>query len=157
MTSPTARPVGRYRPTRRTATLVAGGVLLADQASKAAAQPLGRLTPRLVYPLTNHELSLGTVSAARWAEVAAMTVVLTAMAALCPALLRRAGVPAWALAAALAGAASNLVDRAVLGAVRDWLIVGPIVINVADVAVIVALLVVLRHLAASPRRQDAAP
>jgi lipoprotein signal peptidase len=79
------------------------------------------------------------------------------MAAFCPALLRRAGVPAWALAAALAGAASNLVDRAVLGAVRDWLIVGPIVINVADVAVIVGLLVVLRHLAASPRRQDAAP
>ncbi len=55
-------------------------------------------------------------------------------------LLHRTGrLPAWPVALTVAGAVSNLVDRAVLGSVRDFLVVGSVVINVADVAVIIGL------------------
>jgi lipoprotein signal peptidase len=144
MKSPTSRAV-------RSAPLVAACVLAVDQATKAAAPLLAPLGPHLVYPASNAELSLGTVDTARWLEVAAMTVVLAALVALAPLLRHRARVPAWALSSTLAGAASNLADRALLGAVRDWLVLGPIVVNVADLAVLLGLTRVLYTLAsASP-------
>ena len=50
----------------------------------------------------------------------------------------------------LGGALGNLVDRAATGAVHDFLVVGPVVINVADVAVLAGVLAVWRGLARSP-------
>ena len=40
----------------------------------------------------------------------------------------------------VAGAVANAVDRAVSGGVHDWFRTGPIVINVADVLIVVGLI-----------------
>ena len=96
------------------------------------------LGPRLIEPTHNLALSLGTVDMGRWLNVTAMAVVLLGWLLLSP-LLRLAGSPSWAVQVTVAGAASNLVDRALTGAVRDWLAVGPIVLNVADIAVLAGL------------------
>jgi hypothetical protein len=54
----------------------------------------------------------------------------------------RAGVPSWATGLILGGAAAgNLLDRAIFGSVRDFLLTGPVVINLADVAVLLGLTV----------------
>ena len=53
---------------------------------------------------------------------------------------RRVDVSWVAIAAVVAGVAGNLVDRAVLGSVRDFLVIpGVAVINTADVAIAVGL------------------
>jgi lipoprotein signal peptidase len=39
----------------------------------------------------------------------------------------------------MAGAVANALDRAVDGAVTDWFALGPLVLNVADVALFAAL------------------
>jgi lipoprotein signal peptidase len=127
----------------RGSALLAVGVLATDQLTKAAAPLLSDVVPRMVLPLSNPHLSLAIVKAPRWSEVAAMMLVLVALFLLSPVLLRRTAVPAWALAATVAGAASNIVDRVFLGAVRDWMILGPLVINVADLAVLLGLALAL--------------
>jgi lipoprotein signal peptidase len=55
---------------------------------------------------------------------------------------RRAELAPLAVVAVVAGIVSNLVDRAMFGSVRDFFVIpGDVVINVADVAVVVELLI----------------
>jgi lipoprotein signal peptidase len=49
----------------------------------------------------------------------------------------------WVPAAIAAGTAGNLVDRVIFGAVRDWLAVGPIRLNVADLLLAVGIPIVV--------------
>ena len=78
--------------------------------------------------LTGHVLSFGVIGMAAfvlWARRGAA---------------RRVDVSWVAIAAVVAGVAGNLVDRAVLGSVRDFLVIpGVAVINAADVAIAVGL------------------
>jgi signal peptidase II len=53
--------------------------------------------------------------------------------------VRLQGAPAWAAGLIIGGAAANLLDRAVHGAVQDFIVIGPVVVNLADLAVLVGL------------------
>jgi lipoprotein signal peptidase len=48
--------------------------------------------------------------------------------------------PGWILALVIGGSLSNLMDRLLLGAVRDFLAIGHLVINLADLAVVAGVL-----------------
>src|SRR5687768_8824587 len=119
---------------RRIDTIVVGAalVLLLDQGTKAAAHG-GGLAGR---PLHNPELSLGLAGGPPAVLVLAMAAGLV-WAVVQGLRWHAAGrLPGWALAAVVGGSAANLLDRAALGAVRDFLVVGPVVVNLADAAVL---------------------
>jgi lipoprotein signal peptidase len=122
---------------RRLAGVVAV-VVLVDQLTKLAAGIVGPLGS-LIYPVRNHALSLELAHGGRWPETAAMALGLVAAVVITGP--RTAPSPVRAVAAGLliGGAASNMVDRAVFGSVHDFLVVGPIVVNVADLAVVAGL------------------
>lgn len=127
-------------------------VVAADQASKAltSAHPGTHLLP-----VRNPAFSLGLASASRWAEIAAMTLGMAVAVAFLMPRVRRGRVHLWAAAALLGGAAGNLLDRVVFGSVRDFFPLGPVVLNGADVAVLVGLTALL--LTRAVRHQPAAP
>ena len=52
----------------------------------------------------------------------------------------RHALPAWIPAFVIGGAAANLIDRAAFGAVHDFFVIPPVVLNVADVAVFAGLI-----------------
>ena len=100
---------------------------------------------RLVRPVTNPAFSLGLVGAAPTSAVLLMALVLAAGTAASVTYLRRAAAPPWAVGMALGGAAANTIDRALHAAVQDFIVTGPIVINLADLAVLVGLVALVRH------------
>lgn len=116
-------------------------VIAADQVTKSASQHLDGQTAA-VTPVRNPGLSLQLVDTSRWVETAAMTVVLLIAAAVLGPRVRRGTLSPAVVALLLGGAASNLLDRAVTGSVRDFLPIGPVVINVADLAVLTGLVLV---------------
>lgn len=60
--------------------------------------------------------------------------------------VRSGAVSAGTAGALLGGAVSNLVDRVLFGAVRDFLVLGPVVANLADLAVLAGLALLARDL-----------
>lgn len=92
--------------------------------------------------LTNADLSLGVASGKTWLLVGLMAAGVLAAAAAGNWALRTGRAPWWPVALVLGGAIGNLVDRAAYGAVRDFIPVGPVVINVADVAVLIGMLAI---------------
>jgi lipoprotein signal peptidase len=136
MPSPT-HPAGP-RPMRRLvgATLA---VVALDQGAKAAAEHLSHPSA-LLLPMRNPALSLQMLDAGRWAETAAMTAGLVLAGLLLVPRVGRGALPVTWPALLLGGAAANLADRALLGAVRDFLPLGPVVLNPADLAVLAGLL-----------------
>jgi lipoprotein signal peptidase len=116
-----------------------GVVAGADLASKAGAVALG-----VAY--RNDAYALGVGGGARW------LLALVSFAALATAVrVLRPRIDDVALALIAAGAAANLLDRIGTGAVHDFIPAGPIVFNVADVALLagIALAVVKRVVSAS--------
>ena len=126
---------------RRTAT-IAAVLVAADQLTKLIAEVgVEGSTTGPVVPLHNDELSLGLADAASpvLAVLMALGIVVAGWWMLRRVLAGR--VAPWAAAAVLAGALSNLIDRAVLGSVRDFLVVPSVALtNLADVAVVAGLL-----------------
>lgn len=116
-------------------------VITADQVTKSAAHHLGSQNPALT-PVRNPGLSLQLVDTGRWGETAAMAVVLLIAAAVLGPRVRKGTLSPAAVALILGGAASNLFDRAVTGSVRDFLPIGPVIINFADLAVLTGLVLV---------------
>ena len=73
-------------------------------------------------------------------------------------LARRGSVPAWVPGLLVGGAGANLADRVLFGAVHDWLRLGPVVLNLADVMVLVAAIGMLVYfLQDQPLRSRRAP
>ncbi|WP_162257550.1 signal peptidase II [Phycicoccus sp. Soil802] len=99
----------------------------------------------LVRPVTNPAFSLGLVGAAPTSAVLLMALVLAAGMAASVIYVRRAAAPPWAVGLTLGGAAANTIDRALHRAVQDFIVTGPIVINLADLAVLVGLIALVRH------------
>lgn len=140
--------------------LVAG----VDLSSKVAAPALAERMPLVVPPVGNSALSLQLVDLARWTEVAVMAGLLLGLTVLGVRLVARQSVPVWAAALVLGGSLGNLLDRAVHGEVRDFLPIGQVVLNLADLAVAAGLAVtVLRlwprqhHIRPAPDGDDGPP
>ncbi len=118
----------------RSAALV-GAVIAVDQLTKAVAV---RHDPAwVIEPVRNAEYALGVIGS----SPAVLTV--GTLAAIAVSVLwsrtSRAGGPGWILPLFLGGAVSNVADRVRLGAVRDFLATPWFVFNVADVAILVAV------------------
>lgn len=134
----------RARSRRGTALLIGLlSVAAVDQATKWGASRLDASAH--VVPVHNPGLSLQIVDTARWTEVCAMVAALVAATALLGSRVLDGRLSSMGVAMTLGGAASNLLDRALLGWVRDFLVVGPVVINVADLAVVIGLAIIVRQ------------
>jgi lipoprotein signal peptidase len=126
---------------RNRSLLLGAGVILADQTTKLAAELLagGQRHGPLV-PVRNPHFSLGLAATTRPLMLAAMAAGIALVAAYGFRVIGHHGLPGWILSLAIGGAVSNLVDRLLLGAVRDFLAIGHIVINLADLAVVAGVL-----------------
>jgi lipoprotein signal peptidase len=142
-------------PTTRLA-IASAVVVVLDQATKTLAHA-GLLRTGWVGPVANRDLALG-LAGGPWSAELLLGVVLLLLVGLALGrrlLTARTGVLPAALI--IGGSLGNLLDRAVGGAVRDF-IVGPgMVFNVADVALLVGVLLALLPLGASRAADGACP
>ncbi|MDP9334726.1 MAG: signal peptidase II [Actinomycetota bacterium] len=112
---------------------IAVGVVVADQLTKLA----GTFNVGGAFlPVHNPEYSLGVIAAPTVALVALSAITLIAAARYGIGLARAGGIPAWVPGVVIGGAASNLSDRFIFGAVRDFIPTPVVIFNVADVAVL---------------------
>ena len=121
----------------------AATTVLFDQATKLASTHAPHAIGGLNSPTRNRDLSLGLASGPWAVQVALMGAALLAVAAVLTRAVNRGKVSGWAAGLLIGGALSNLLDRALLGSVRDFLRLGPVVINAADLAVLAGLTIVL--------------
>lgn len=128
-------------------TVATAAVVGVDQATKALA-PL--MHNGAVLPLRNRELLLGIVGGNRVALALLMVAVLVGFGRHLMGRVYTGALPPVAAGLLVGGALANLVDRAVLGSVRDFIVIGHVmVVNVADVAVAIGLLLYARSRHAS--------
>ena len=142
---------------RRGAVVAAGVTLLVDQASKSASALAGPGLGGLNHPTRNTEFSLGLASAPWAAQVALMTVGLLIAGPMLATAVRRGSVPGWAAGLVLGGSVSNLVDRALLGSVRDFLHLRTVVLNCADIAVLTGVIAITLIALKGARARGATP
>jgi lipoprotein signal peptidase len=112
-------------------------VVVADQLTKLA----GTLNVGGVFlPVHNPDYSLGVIAAPTVALIALSAITLIAAAHYGLGLAHTGRIPAWVPGAVIGGAASNLADRFMFGAVRDFIPTPLVIFNVADVAVLCGVL-----------------
>jgi lipoprotein signal peptidase len=111
---------------------------LAIKYAVATSIPAGQQRGPLA-PVTNPEFTLGIAGAHHAIMVALMALGIAAAIAVAIPLLARGRVAATAAGLTLGGALANTVDRAVNGAVQDYLVVGHVVLNLADAAVVIGM------------------
>jgi lipoprotein signal peptidase len=126
---------------QRTATIVIG-VVVVDAASKAAALALASRDYGLgvILPVQNPDFSLGVASAAFPIMLALSTLGILAFGGYTTLAAARGSLPAWIPGLLVGGGIGNLADRVLFGAVHDWLDLGKVVVNLADLAVLVGFL-----------------
>ena len=121
----------------RWALAVAGLGLAIDQAAKA-------ILPTIAHPMfdpqINPDLALGWAGGSSGLLSLAMIVVLVVVVGAGVVGFRRARWPAWPVALVASGAASNLIDRLLHDGVRDAMVVGPVVANVADILLLIGVI-----------------
>ncbi|KQU68979.1 signal peptidase II [Phycicoccus sp. Root101] len=117
------------------AALLGLSVACLDLVSKAVAEQ--HLSAPAV--LTNDDLSLGLAGGGQSVLVALMAggIIVAGVVSWRAMAARR--VPWWPVALVLGGAVGNLVDRFLRGSVRDFIPAGPLVVNIADIAVFLGL------------------
>ena len=117
----------------------ASAIVAIDLLSKLAAVTANGLRHGPIVPVRNPDFSLGIASASSPIELGMMvTGVVAAWLYLTPR-VRDARISGWVAGLVVGGAMSNLIDRAVTGAVHDFLATPWIVFNVADIAVLVGV------------------
>ena len=136
------RPFGSSR--RSAGLLVAAGVVLVDQVTKAVAAH-GR--SGLVLPARNPAYALGIVGGPTPVLIIGSVVVLCAFLAMADGLASRFEISTLMPALVAGGMVGNTLDRMRFGSVRDFLVTPWVIINVADVAVAAGIIGVLFTLA----------
>jgi lipoprotein signal peptidase len=110
----------------------------ADLVTKLLAVAIGRAGP--IAPAANPGLALGAAQPpSPLIAVLAGTAVL-GLGGFAVRCARRGEVACWVPSLLIGGAVANLLDRLVTGAVHDFLAVGPIVLNLADLAITAGML-----------------
>jgi lipoprotein signal peptidase len=135
-------------PTTRQATGLGLAVVGLDQATKLAATlAASGHTSGLLVPVHNHRFSLGLAGAPLPITALLMAAGILAAGGYSLHAAHRRRLPTWVPGLLVGGASSNLVDRLLLGAVRDFLTTPWAVINLADLAVLAAVIgAILAHL-----------
>jgi lipoprotein signal peptidase len=118
---------------RRTVGIASTGVLVADQATKG-------LSAVVTTRYRNPDFALGLGTAPRLVMIALIAALIVVVAQRLVVAAERGRVPALAAGLVIGGAVGNLIDRVLFGAVHDFVAIGPIVANLADVAVLVGVL-----------------
>ena len=143
------QPTATSTPTTSTASRLtalgrgAVAVALIDLAVKAVvvgAVPAGE-SRGIILPVSNPEFTLGVAGTHPIAMVALMVLGLVLAVPVAVRLVSRGQLPPAAAGLVLGGSAGNTVDRALDGAVQDFLVIGDMVVNLGDLAVIAGLLI----------------
>ena len=139
-----------------TGLLVAGGVLLIDQVTKAAAAH-GR--SGIVFPARNPSYAFGVIGGPAPMLILGALVVLGLFLVVAGELVIRLGVSIYLPALIAGGMAGNVLDRIRFGATRDFLVVPWAIVNVADFAIAIGVIGILIAFAVRvPRlREELAP
>jgi lipoprotein signal peptidase len=119
------------------------GVVTVDQVSK---QWVHTASAGIAQPVTNHELALGVVGGPAWVLNLLMILTLVGFGIHLLGRVRRQQLSPYPAALLLGGAAGNLIDRALLGSVRDFLPIPWVIINLADIAIVVGMAAYLTSL-----------
>jgi lipoprotein signal peptidase len=139
-------------PMTRQAAGLGLAVVGLDQATKLAATlAAAGQTSGLVVPVHNPRVSLGLAGASLPVMALLMAVGILAAGGYSLQAAHRGHLPAWVPGLLVGGASSNLLDRLVFGAVRDFLATPWAVINLADLAVLAVVIgSILPHLVRRP-------
>jgi lipoprotein signal peptidase len=117
-------------------------VVTADAATKAlaallASRGIGR---GVVLPVQNPDFSLGVASAPFPIMLALASLGILCFGAYTVLQARRRKLPVLVPGLLIGGAAANLLDRLLFGSVHDWLYLPKVVVNLADIAVVVGVI-----------------
>ncbi len=145
---PTARSVAQ-----RSAS-IAVCVLIVDAASKAAALVLASrgYGQGVILPIQNPDFSLGVASAGFPIMLAVSTLGILVFGGYTARAAARGVLPVWIPGLLIGGGLGNLADRLIFGAVHDWLDLGKVVVNLADLAVLAGVIGYCAYRAFGPRR-----
>jgi lipoprotein signal peptidase len=117
-------------------------VVFLDVASKTLAASVAArgYANGVLFPMSNPDFSLGLASAAFPLMLVLSSLGILSFGTYTIWAAARGNVLTWVPGFLIGGALANLGDRVVFGAVHDWLHVATVVINLADIAVVVGLL-----------------
>lgn len=124
--------------------LIVTAVVLVDQAGKAYYQDA--VASSFVEPVTNPGLALGLLQPSRLVGLSLASIALIAIGWWMFARSLRIGLPLWPVGLAVGGSLGNLIDKVLLAEVRDFLLVGPIVVNLADLGLALGVAAFLTQL-----------
>jgi signal peptidase II len=117
--------------------LVGGAVVLIDQLTKAGAIALGNTA--VTHPQMNAEFSLGLAGGSLSVMVLVTIAGIAAFGAYVVWASVHGRLPAWVAGFLIGGAMSNLADRLLFGAVRDFVATPWVLWNLADLAVLMGI------------------
>ena len=133
---------------------IALAVLIVDAASKAGALVIASSNygQGIILPVQNPDFSLGVASTAFPITLALSTLGILVFGGYTAWAAARGVLPAWIPGLLIGGGIGNLADRLLFGAVHDWLDLGKVVVNLADLAVLVGLIGYFLSLAIAMRK-----
>ena len=116
-------------------------LVLIDQATKTLAHA-NRFEHTSVLPIGNPETALGLIQGSRQTLIVLTALGMIAFGVYLP---RRvaSGLPHWVAGLLIAGAGSNLIDRVVVGHVRDFIALPGVIVNAADVFLVIGTVALL--------------
>ena len=153
----TPRPNGRSTVVRIGA--IAAATLVADAGTKVMAVGLGSVHSGLgfVLPIQNPDLSLGLAPGSVPSMLAASALGILIFGSYTAWSATRGAISSWIPGLLVGGGLGNLVDRLLFGAVHDWLDLGKVVVNLADLAILAGLAGLLVSVAVGRSRKGETP
>ena len=144
------------RPVSKRICEIALGVVVVDVCSKAGAVVIGAGSYGLgfILPIQNSDFSLGVATATSPIAMLLSALGIFVFGGYAARTALRGGLPAWVPGLLIGGAMANLGDRFAFGAVHDWLDLGKVVVNLADLAVLTGLIGYFSLLATSRPEQN---